>query len=250
MFCSGCALTAPSTERLIFQGKEQKTNSTPLFPSTSTSDSGNQFSPPFLLYYLNTTFRPIVDAELQYAKRKFTSYIQTELENNPHLNNDDLVIRNPYYFSISAPLSLIENSTLSWALSAGYPVLNTDVTINLGHKFYSTATVGFGDGEIILQKKILDSDAMGVALGGYYRAERRGFEIKGNQTGPSMIFGPIIDGLSADRIFYTHTIGPRVNSLIPLNESSFLHIRIAPGYSITLQEPVLNFGITMQLATE
>ena len=248
--CSGCALTSPSTERLIFQSKQKSTISDPLFSKSSSTSKKDQLSPSFLLYYLNATFRPIIDAELQYAKRTFASYITTEFEKHPELNSDDLIIRNPYYFSISAPVSLLHSPRFSWAMNVGYPVLSTDLTVDLGKKFFATTTLGVGDGEVIIQKKLLDSNDAGIALGGYYRAERRGVEIEGNHTGPSLILGPIIDGLSADRIFYTHTIGPRLNSLIPLNRRSFLHIRIAPGYSITLQQPVLNFGITMQLATE
>ena len=250
LLCSGCALTAPSTERLIFQEKQKNAISDPLFPRSSSTSKKHQFSPSFLLYYLNSTFRPIIDAELKYARKTFASYITTEFEQHPELNSDDLIIRNPYYFSISAPVSLNHSPRFSWAINIGYPVLSTDLTVDLGKKFFATATLGIGDGEVIIQKKLLDSNDIGIALGSYYRAERRGFEIQGNHSGPSLILGPIIDGLSADRIFYTHTIGPRLNSLIPLNRRSFLHIRIAPGYSMTLQQPVLNFGITMQLATE
>lgn len=247
---SGCALTSPSTERLIFQSKQNNALSEPLFSDSSSPSEMDHFSPSFLLYYLNTTFRPIIDDELQYARRSFDSYIRAELQQHPELNSDDLVIRNPYYFSISAPVSLIHNPRFSWAMNVGYPVLSTDITVDLGKRFFATTSLGIGDGEVIIQKKLLDSNEIGIALGSYYRAERRGFEIEGNHTGPSLILGPIIDGLSADRIFYTHTIGLRLNSLIPLNSRSFLHIRIAPGYSMTLQQPVLNFGITMKLATE
>lgn len=135
-------------------------------------------------------------------------------------------------------------------MNAGYPVLSTDVTINMGNSFYSTVNLGIADGELILQKKLLHTDEqLGLAVGGYYRAERRGFEITSNEIGPSFVIGPIVDMLAADRIFYTHTIGPRLNGLIPLNDHSFIHARIAPGYSITLEEAVLNFGFTLQLST-
>lgn len=250
LLCSGCALTSPSTERLIFQNKQKESFSDPLFSKSASPSKKGQPSPSFLLYYLNTTFRPVIDAELQYARKTFASYITTEFEQHPELNSDDLIIRNPYYFSISTPVSLIHSPRFSWAINVGYPVLTTDLTVDIGRKFFATTTFGIGDGEVIIQKKLLDSNEIGIALGSYYRAERRGFEIEGNQTGPSLFLGPILDGLSADRIFYTHTFGLRLNSLIPLNRHSFLHLRIAPGYSMTLQQPVLNFGITMQLTPQ
>ncbi|GEM_PF-1043891 len=247
---SGCALTSPASEQLVFRQK-QKQDPRQLFYeqhfSTLPQDHSSIFKPSFLLYYLKVTFRP-PSGELAYAKRKFSSYIDHQFEQFPHLTKDDLSIRNPYYFSIAVPVPIIEKPDAYWSMNVGFPVLSTDITVDLGNNFYSTATFGIADGELIVQKKLLHTEKqLGLAMGGYYRAERRGFEITSNEAG--LVIGPIIDWITADRIFYTHTIGPRLNGLIPLNDHSFIQARIAPGYSITLERAVLNFGFTLQLST-
>lgn len=250
---SGCALTSPASERLVFRQEEKRLHQ-PLFPQQTYSPSNEEkhssiFTPSVLLYYLKMTFRPPL-GELKYAKTKFAPFIAKEFDENPNLTTDDLTIRNPYYFSLSLPVSLIQKPAFYWSMNVGYPVLSTDITVNLGKGVYSTANLGVAGGEFILQKKLLHTDEqLGIAIGGYYRAERRGFEITSNEVGPSLVIGPIVDMLAADRIFYTHTIGPRLNSLIPLNDHSFIHARIAPGYSITLKEAVFNVGFTLQLST-
>lgn len=108
---SGCALTSPGSERLVFRQNHKRAEK-PLFPrSTFTipkqEDQSSIFTPSFLLYYLKMTFRPPV-GELQYAKSRFASYIAEEFDENHNLTQDHLTIRNPYYFSLSLPISLVE----------------------------------------------------------------------------------------------------------------------------------------------
>jgi hypothetical protein len=192
--------------------------------------------------------RPKVNGELRYARNKFSTYISKEFNENPQLQDSDLYIRNPYYLSVAVPVPLIRNNRVYWALNVGYPVLGSDITVPLGSDIYGTANLGWADGEIILQKKVLQSQSAGLAIGGFFRTERRGLEIDGNELGPTLIFEPLFDLLSADKVFYNNTIGPRFNGFLNLNEQSYIQLRLAPTYSLTYQKPMINFGVTITLA--
>lgn len=235
-----------------------------MFQNIDRSDSGSviprpDYTPPVTTnlpiinyaipaYYLKSTFRPKSNAELDYAKEKFSSYINKELAEHSTLSNDNLKIRNPYYLSMAFPVYLLEKENIHWTLNTGMPVLGTDITVDLGSQTYVTANLGFLDGEIILQKKVLQNKTIGIAIGGYYRTERRGFEITGNEIGSAIFFEAMYDALSADRIFYNRIAGGRVNGYVSLGNDSFLLIRAAPGYAFNLRKPVINMAITVQLA--
>jgi len=251
-FLSSCALTAPTSEQLIFRDTEAPQSTQSVFPESETGSKSNKAVWPFRrkktpFYFIKTTMRPRVNGELEHAKDKFASYISQEFDKTNGLEKSDLYIRNPYYFSLAIPVSLIKKENIYWAFNIGYPVWGSDVTVPLGGDIYGTANLGWGDGEFILQKKVFQSRSMGLAIGGYYRTERRGFEIDGNELGPSLIFDPLFDLFSADKVFYNHMIGPRLNGFVSINSQSHIQFRLAPAYSLTIQKPMVNIGITIQL---
>lgn len=98
-----------------------------------------------------------------------------KLSETNNLTEDNIVVRNPNYLSLGIPITLINRDNLRWALNVSLPVLGMDVTPNLAPRTYLTANLGFADGELIIQQKLTQTETGGLALGGFYRAERRGF---------------------------------------------------------------------------
>lgn len=240
----GCALTPPSSEALIFQRSEPSNR--PVLKSPKYDYSSPQPEPGFLNIVASATASPRGSAELDYAKDKYAPFIEEKLSGSNNLTEENLVIRNPHYFSLGIPITLMNHKKVRWALNVGFPVLGMDATTPIGDQTYLTVNLGFGDGELIIQQKLTQTQTGGLALGGFYRTERRGFEITEDEL--SIVpFVPLADALSADRTFYNHILGARVNGFLNLGSGSFLQLRAAPGYAVNLKQPILNFSLSINL---
>jgi hypothetical protein len=254
---AGCAITLPASETLIFRPSEKRPQSNRhgfkaeqfySFQEKTFCDPWivTDFSFPFERGYLQLTSHPRMDAELEYAKRKFAGYIRSELERNPSLSEEDVVIRNPYYLSLAFPILLLETPDVKWNLNFGTLALGSDLTARLRGDTFLTVNLGYGDGELIIQHKVVDRADIGVALGGFYRTERRGLEIWGNELDPSIIFGALADVATLDRVFYNHLLGGRAFVFIPVSEATYAHCVISPAYALNLNRHVLNIGIGLR----
>ncbi len=232
---NSCALTLPASESLVFEEQYKESDIIPRGRGAASDAFPVEEA-------IIVTFRPKVNAELEYAKDKFSSFIQKKLENNININEEDLRIRNSYQLSIALPILLIDKEDVQLAASYGLFVLGVDATFRLYEETFLTANMGWLEGEIIVQHKIINTQKLGLAVGGYYRIERRGFEIRDGGFGA--IFAPF---LGPDKIFYNKIAGLRLNGYWSVGDNSFLHFVVAPGHAFNLQASVLNLGLGITL---
>ncbi len=243
IICSGCALTLPASESLIFKQQQQEEESDNVY---KRNWAYTEIDGP--ISAVQITFRPKVNAELGYAKDKFADFIHERSKQDSAFTEDDLRIRNPYNLSIAASKLIVSTKNIQWAVTMGFFVLGTDITARLFPETFITANVGYLEGELILQQKVLEKDNIELALGAFYRVEQRGFEIEG--TGPvglGAILGVAFDPFFADKIFYNKIAGLRFNGFWSIGNDSYLHFMVAPGYAFNLNVPVLDMGLGIQL---
>lgn len=256
LIISGCAITPPASETIMFQKQKPNMRAVDTAPRGSIFDnSDNQFigerpyhpSPFYILQelYYSVSGRPVLHGELAYAKKKFASFVRKKKQ-EPDIQDGDFEIPDPYNLAIALPMVLKQSPTFSLAGKMGVPVLGADMTAKILKDTYLTTNVSWLSGELIWQWRLLDNKHIGLAVGPNLRLQRRWLRVV---EGPDESFGisTIISVLTPARIFYNKTVGLRSVIYVPIAEGSFLHAVIAPGYVTNLHLFTINAGLSMRI---
>ena len=245
-FLSGCAVTMPSSENMMFREEQ---------PARADRDVPGLFPKPYQKQYepgdrrisvglVSVSGRTVLSNELSYAKDKFARYVE-EKKQEPGIQDEDFMVPNTHNTAVSLPVFLGRSSNVAWAGSVGLPVLGIDLTTKLFDDTFITANIHYLSGELIVQRKVLQNDKIGIAVGPHFRIQRRWLQVI---EGPDESFGisTIISALSPEKTFYNSTVGARASLHIPVSEKMYLHGVVAPGYVTNHQQVTLNFGLSLQ----
>lgn len=131
-----------------------------------------------------------------------------------------------------------KNEKFAFSITAGF-FFGVDATFKLYEDYYLTGGyTAFGGGQVILQKRVLNSNSKGASVGVFFD-----YLSQATDSGCySLCLGPY-----EDDIFYVNVIGLRGNFLATENEKnrSFMSVNTKIGFLVETQSPYLSVGVTL-----
>lgn len=256
-FLSGCAVTLPSSETIMFEKWGQKSpidegifveNTTQQKIENSNNSIRrsvlNNFYSLFQQGFMTFSMRPELESELSYAKTKFASFVEDKMQ-EPDIKDEDFEIAGPLNFAIAFPFEINRTPTFAISGNIGLPVVGVDMTVQALKNTFFTTNLSYLSGEIIAQQRLYNARDIGLAIGAHYRLQRRWLRVI---EGPDESFGisTMVSLITPARIYYNHTVGIRSVIYLPVSEDTFLHIVAAPGYVTNLDEFTINIGLSLK----
>lgn len=257
---SACAVTMPASETIMFENRDRhspKKEGIEVFSGIYADSENKRYSNtyaensifqyvdfPYREGYLSFSVRPKLHKELDYAKDKFEAFVQEKMQ-EPDIGDEDFEIASPLNLAVALPIPIKQSSSFALSGNVGLPVLGVDMTVQTFKNTFITTNLSYLSGEVIAQQRLLKRKDIGIAMGAYYRLQRRWLRVI---EGPDESFGisTIISLITPARTYYNHTVGLRSVIYLPVSEDTFLHIVAAPGYVANLKEFTLNLGLSLK----
>lgn len=203
---SGCAVPVPLSERTIFRTE---------YPDWERQRTVG------------------LTATLSTARSEVQRYVQQRFD--PAGPDDDVSVWNPQTRGLALGFPLMRRDRAEIDLHIGAAVLGVGGTYRLRSGWAWTTTAGWGRGQVIVQRAVLDRRNVGLGLGAFGRLDR--LRVENDQPG-------YIAFDWADEAVYLATYGGRLMAR-SVWTGNVLRGSVSLGYAPALDAPVVRFGLVV-----
>lgn len=201
---SGCAVPVPLSERTMFTAEHPGWVERRTVGLTATYSTGGDP----VRRYVHERFEPARDSEIEAW--------------NPAASGG----------ALGFPLLRRERAELD--LGIGIPVLGLDGTVRLRSGYALTAAAGWGRGQLIAQRAVLDRRHVGIGIGAFGRVDR--VRVDTDQS----VGGVYWDW--AEEAAYVPSFGVRGMGRVVFWERNVIRGTVSVGYAPQLDRPIVRVG--------